>query len=432
MNIIADLHLHSPYSMAVSKEMSFRNLERGGVVKGLDVLGTGDFTHPKWREEIRKLSEEEGLYSIKDAGEVKFVVSGEVCTVFNVGGRSKRIHHLILLPSLQLAENLCVTLGKRGNLESDGRPTLSMTGAELVDAVAELGEECMVVPAHIWTPWFSLFGDKGGVDRIEECYEDQTPHIYALETGLSSDPPMNWRVSALDRFTLLSNSDSHSPSPWRIGREANVIEVAHLTYGEIVETIMHRKGNVATIEVEPSYGKYHWTGHRNCGVSVPPSKAIRLKGICPVCGKKMTKGVAERVEELADRAEGVVPEGAQKFIEILPLSEVLALVVGKDIFSAEVQRKYWEIVKDFKNEIEVLIHSPYEKLVKSCGREIADVILMNRENKLIIAPGYDGVYGKPELKVGSLGSETGKNKIERKERFLRKARNLDDYIETGG
>lgn len=432
MNIIADLHLHSPYSMAVSKEMSFRNLERGGVVKGLDVLGTGDFTHPKWREEIRKLSGEEGLYSIKDTGEVKFIVSGEVCTLFNVGGRTKRIHHLILLPSLQLAENLCTTLGKRGNLESDGRPTLSMTGAELVDAVAELGEECMVIPAHIWTPWFSLFGDRGGVDRIEECYEDQTPHIYALETGLSSDPPMNWRVSALDRFTLLSNSDSHSPSPWRIGREANVIEVSRLTYGEIVETIMHRKGKVATIEVEPSYGKYHWTGHRNCGVSVPPSEAIRLKGICPVCGKKMTKGVAERVEELADRGEGVVPEGAQKFIKILPLSEVIALVVGKDIFSAEVQRKYWEIVKDFKNEIEVLIHSPYDSLVKSCGSEIADVILMNRENRLTIAPGYDGVYGKPELKVGSSGSETGKNKIERKERFLRKARNLDDYIETGG
>jgi uncharacterized protein (TIGR00375 family) len=397
MRIVVDLHIHSRYSRATSKDMSFKSLERGAIVKGLDVLGTGDFTHPKWREEIRAaLVEEDGLYRLREGGRARYVVSGEVCTNFEYKGRTRRIHHVILLPSIEVAEQLIPIFKKRGNLESDGRPNLSMTGAELVEVVSDLGEDCIVIPAHIWTPWFSLFGDRGGVDHIEECYEDQTSHIYALETGLSSDPPMNWRVSALDRYTLVSNSDSHSPSPWRIGREANILEVSRMSYKEIVETIMYRKEDVVTIEVDPAYGKYHWTGHRNCNVSLPPDEAIRLKGICPVCGKKMTKGVAERVEELADRMEGVIPEGAQKFISLLPLSEVIATVLRKDIFSGEVQKKYWDIVGKFTNELEVLMKASKERLEEACSREIVDMILMNREGRLVILPGYDGVYGKPD------------------------------------
>jgi uncharacterized protein (TIGR00375 family) len=395
MKIIADLHIHSPFSQAVSKDMSFRNLEKGAIVKGLDVMGTGDFTHPLWRKEISKLVEEDGLYRLGD-GKTRFVISGEVNTVFRseTDGLSKRIHHLILLPSLEVAEQLCERLSKWGKLESDGRPTLSVSGASLVDEVVSFGDDCMVIPAHIWTPWFSLFGAKGGLNRIEDCYEDQTPHIYALETGLSSDPPMNWRVSALDRFTLVSNSDSHSPNPSRIGREANIIDAQKISYREIVETIMYKKENVTTIEVDPAYGKYHWTGHRNCGFSAGPAESIKLKGRCPVCGKALTKGVAERVEELADRKEGTVPKGTQRYYSVLPLSELIAMALGSNIFSAKVQQRYWRVLKEFNNEIEVLLMAPREKLIQACGPDLGEMVIQNRENRLQIDPGYDGVYGK--------------------------------------
>jgi len=394
LRVVADLHIHSPFSRAVSKEMSFRNIEKGALTKGLDVVGTGDITHPRWREMIREeLAEEDGLYRLKD-GKIRFILTGEVCTTFELEGKSKRIHHLTVLPSLEAADQLCEVLSKRGDLASDGRPNLNMTGAEFVEEVVELGERCLVVPAHIWTPWFSLFGSRGGVDRIEDCYEDMTPHIYAIETGLSSDPPMNWRIRALDRMTLISNSDSHSPSPLRIGREANIMELGRLDYNSIVDAVMHRKKDVMTVEVDPSYGKYHWTGHRACGVVVKPADAIRMKGICPVCGKRMTKGVAERVEELADREEGVVPEGAQDYVKILPLSELISAVTNRDAFSGEVQRRYWEIMKKFSNEMEVLLKAPQDVLLDACGGELADMILMCRQGRVQISPGYDGVYGK--------------------------------------
>jgi uncharacterized protein (TIGR00375 family) len=253
----------------------------------------------------------------------------------------------------------------------------------------------MIIPAHIWTPWFSLFGSKGGVDRIEDCYDDQTPHIYALETGLSSDPPMNWRLTALDRFTLISNSDSHSPNPWRIGREANWLEVPRLTYPGIVDTIMNRKEDVVTIEVDPAYGKYHWSGHRDCKASFSPEKSVRLGGICPVCGKRLTIGVAERVEQLADRREGVVPKGAQKFIRLMPLCEIIAAVLSKDVYSAPVQAQYWKIIKELGTEFSVLLDAAEDQLIRVCGENIANAIIRVRENRLEVDPGYDGVYGVP-------------------------------------
>jgi len=429
MRIIADLHIHSPFSRAVSREMSLKNIERGAIAKGLQVVGTGDFTHPLWRKELGSLEEEGGLYRTRDVGNTRFMVSGEVCTNFEIKGKTRRIHHLILLPSVEAAEELSKVLGRRGNLEADGRPNLAMSGAELAEAVTDLGEDAMLIPAHIWTPWFSLFGDKGGVDTVEECYEEMTPHIYAVETGLSSDPPMNWRVSALDRFTLVSNSDSHSPSPWRIGREANIIEAEGLTYGGVVRTIMFHKERVATIEVDPSYGKYHWTGHRDCNISMPPAEAVRLEGVCPICGKKMTKGVAERVEELADREEGVVPKGAQKFFKVLPLSEIIAMVIRKDVFSGEVQRRYWEIVAKFSSEIEALLFSTQEALVDACGEEIAEVIVRSREGRLMIEPGYDGVYGKPIIEAVAPRRRDERKAVagSKGERFLRKGKNLDEY-----
>jgi uncharacterized protein (TIGR00375 family) len=427
MRIVADLHVHSPFSRAVSRDMTLKNIERGAIAKGLHVVGTGDFTHPLWRKDLASLEEGDGLYRTKDVGAVRFLISGEVCTNFVVKDKTRRIHHLILLPSLEAADALSSYIGKRGRLDVDGRPNLSMTGAELAEAVTDLGENAMLIPAHIWTPWFSLFGDRGGVDSLEECYEDMVPHIYALETGLSSDPPMNWRVSALDRYTLISNSDSHSPTPLRIGREANILEAPRLTYGDIVDTIMHHKERLTTVEVDPSYGKYHWTGHRDCNISVPPSEAVRLKGICPICGKKMTKGVAERVEELADREEGVVPRGAQKYIKVLPLSEIVAVVMRKDVFSVDVQKRYWGIVSKFAGEMEALAYAPRENLVEACGEEIAEVIIRSREGKLVIEPGYDGVYGKPVVSAVEPRREEEAKPARRGERFLRKGRNLDDY-----
>lgn len=432
MKIISDLHIHSPYSRATSKDMTFAALERGAIAKGLQVMGTGDFTHPKWRASMKiELEVEGGLYRKKDGGKTLFAVTGEVCTNFEVKGRGRRIHHLIMLPSIDVAEQLCETLSGFGNLEGDGRPNLSMTGTELAEAVVNLGEDCLIVPAHIWTPWFSLYGAHGGVDRMEECYGEYAPHIYAVETGLSSDPPMNWRVSELDSATLLSNSDSHSAHPWRIGREANIIDVKEATYAEIVDAIKYHKERVTTIEVDPAYGKYHWTGHRDCKISIPPSKAVMMKGVCPVCHKKMTKGVAERVEELADRAEGVVPKGAQSYIRMLPLCELIAVIAGKEVFAAEVQTKYWGMLKHFRNEYEVLMDVPKDRLEEVCGSEIAELVVANRENRLEIEPGYDGVYGIPKRGVREAKAEDYSQPEIRKERFLRKSTNLDDYINDG-
>lgn len=421
LRVVADLHIHSPYSRATSKNMDLRTLDRFAEYKGIDIIATGDFTHPKWREEIKKqLIEEDGLYSLKEGGKKKFIISGEVCTSSEFKGKTVRIHHIIILPSLEVAEQLSAELAKKGDLEADGRPVLMMSGAELVETVVDLGEHNLVIPAHIWTPWFSLFGDRGGVNRIEDCYEDQTPHIYAVETGLSSDPPMNWRVSALDRFTLVSNSDSHSPL--KIGREANIIEVEKLEYKDLVESIMYRKEKVETIEVEPAFGKYHWTGHRNCGVSVPPEEAIRMRGICPVCGKRMTKGVAERVEELADRPPGLQPPNAQRFFKVLPLSETIAAALNKGTGSPEVEKVYWALIKEFGSELSVLLEASVDEINKKFGAGIAEFIRLNRENKIEVLPGYDGVYGKPKR------SSEAAQRQEGKERFFRKGSNLEDYI----
>jgi len=422
MQAVADLHIHGPYSRATSRNMDFKTLERYAEIKGIDVIATGDFTHPKWREEIKnQFIEEDGLYRLKcGGGRRRFIISGEVCTSSVFKGRTRRIHHLILLPSVEVADQLSEVLGKRGDLGADGRPMLMMSGAELVEAVMDFGEHNMVIPAHIWTPWFSLFGDRGGVDKMEECYEDQTPHIYAVETGLSSDPPMNWRVSALDRCTLVSNSDSHSPS--KIGREANIIEVDALSYRDLVEAIKYHKERVITIEVEPAFGKYHWTGHRNCGVSVPPEEAIRMKGVCPVCGKRMTKGVAERVEELSDRPPGARPKDAQRFFKVLPLIDTIAVALRKSPSSSEVEAEYWKMINAFGAEIRILLEVPVESIKERHGDAIAEAIRLNRENRIEVEPGYDGVYGKPKNDRGTNGA------TEARERFFRKRTNLEDYI----
>ena len=277
MRVIADFHIHSRYSRATSEKMSIQEITRFAKMKGLNLLGTGDFTHPKWLEELKKdliEIQDSNLYkSAKNpASPVYYMITGEVATIFPFEGSVKKIHHVILTPSMETAEQINDRLTPYGNLATDGRPTLNMTAPQLVEEIMQVSNENMVIPAHAWTPWFSLFGAFSGFNRMEDCYQDTTKHIYALETGLSSDPPMNWRLSSLDKYALVSNSDSHSHWPWRIGREANVFELEHVTYQNMVDAIRKKDPEhfKFTIETDPAYGKYHWTGHRNCKVSLSP------------------------------------------------------------------------------------------------------------------------------------------------------------------
>ena len=406
MRITADLHIHSRYSRATSERMSVDGIARFAKIKGLNLVGTGDFTHPKWLEELNENlvpEPETSLYKLAKNPDlpVRFMITTEVSTIFTVKDEIKKIHHVILTPSLENAAQINDRLLRYGNLASDGRPTLSLNAAHLVEEIMEASSENMVFPAHAWTPWFSVFGAFSGFDSIEECYQDMTKHIYALETGLSSDPPMNWRLSRLDKFTLVSNSDSHSFWPWRLGREANVLELKKPSYHEVTDAIrLKDKARFKfTIETDPAYGKYHWTGHRNCHVSLSPQEAAKFGNICPVCRRKLTKGVEQRVEELADRPAGFRPENAIGFMHLLPLSEIIATVLGVD--SPSIQ-KVWSIynplVEKFGDEYTVLVDASKDALSAVAGEEIADAIVRVRDGRAKVVPGYDGVYGQLILK----------------------------------
>ncbi len=407
MRIIADLHIHGRYSRATSQNMSITEIARFAKIKGLSLVGTGDFTHPKWLKELQETliqDGETGLYIVAETQKktakapVYFMVTGEVSTIFAFGDDIKKVHHVILTPSIETAIQINERLTKYGDLNADGRPTLNMSAPQLVEEIMEISKDNMIFPAHAWTPWFSIFGAFSGFDSVEDCYQDMTKHIHALETGLSSDPPMNWRLSRLDRFTLVSNSDSHSFWPWRMGREANVFEFEKVSYKEIVDAIRtkDKKRFKFTVETDPAYGKYHWTGHRNCHVSLSPKEAIKLGNICPVCRRKLTKGVEQRVEELADRPADYKPENAIGFMHLLPLSEIIATILGVDSPST---RQVWEvynrIIEKFGDEYYVLIEAPREALTDVVDEKITEAIIRVREDRIRVVPGYDGVYGQP-------------------------------------
>jgi len=402
LRVIADFHIHSRFSRATSEKMTITEITRFARIKGLNLVGTGDFTHPRWLQELKQeLTETPGasLYiPAKDPkSPVHFMVTGEVATIFTVNNDVKKIHHVILTPSLETAVQISDRLGNHGNLFSDGRPILDMTAPQLVEEVMQVSSENMVIPAHAWTPWFSLFGAFSGFNRIEDCYQDTTKHICALETGLSSDPPMNWRLSALDRFTLVSNSDSHSHWPWRIGREANVFELERLTYDEIIDAIRAKDPERFnyTIETDPAYGKYHWTGHRECKVSLPPQEAIKFGNVCPVCRRKLTKGVEQRVEELADRPVDFKPANAIGYKHLLPLSEIIATVLGANYPSVQkVWEPYTALIERFGDEYTVLLDASQDDMEKIVEPRVAEAIVRVRDEKISVQPGYDGVYGQ--------------------------------------
>jgi uncharacterized protein (TIGR00375 family) len=406
MRVIADLHIHGRFSRATSEQMSIPEIARYAKIKGLNIVGTGDFTHPEWLKEIKEtLIQEQDTGLLKLAtndSPVRFLLQTEVCTIFEHNGESKKVHHVILTPWIETAEQINERLQSFGSLSSDGRPILMVSAAQLVEQTMEVCGGNMVFPAHAWTPWFSIFGAFSGFDTVEDCYQDMTKYVHALETGLSSDPPMNWRLSKLDKYALVSNSDCHSFWPWRIGREANVFELEKISYKQVTDVITSNDSSrfKFTIETDPAYGKYHWTGHRNCKVSLSPAEAIKFGNICPVCRRKLTKGVEQRVEELADRPADFKPEGRPGFLRLLPLSEIIATVLGTGSPSTQaVWKNYNLLVEKFTNEYNVLIDAPLDALAQVVDEPIAQAIVKVRDGTAKVTPGYDGVYGQLVLGV---------------------------------
>ncbi len=408
MRVIADLHIHGRFSRATSEQMNIPEIGKFAKIKGLNLVGTGDFTHPDWLKEIKQtLTPEQDSMLFKLANvesSIRFMITTEVCTIFNYKGESKKIHHVILTPSLETAAQINEVLQNFGSLSSDGRPILNVSAPQLVEEIMAVSSDNMIFPAHAWTPWFSIFGAFSGFDRVEDCYQDMTKHIHALETGLSSDPAMNWRLSKLDKYTLVSNSDCHSFWPWRIGREANVFELEKFTYKEVTDAIIANNSShfKFTIETDPAYGKYHWTGHRNCKVSLSTSEAIKFGNICPVCRKPLTKGVEQRVEELADRPADYKREDAPGFLRLLPLSEIIATVLGSESPSTQaVWKNYNLLIEKFGDEYSVLIDAPIEELVQVVDAPVAQAIVKVRNGSAKVTPGYDGVYGQLLLGIES-------------------------------
>ncbi|MEM5872178.1 MAG: endonuclease Q family protein [Candidatus Aenigmatarchaeota archaeon] len=395
MKVFADLHIHSRFSRATSEEINIENLVKYAQIKGLNILGTGDFTHPKWLKELKNNLYEDDSGVLKEKSGFNFILSAEIASIYSQNKEIKRIHNVILAPNFEIVEQINEELKKKGvNLEADGRPICGISCPELVEMLKSISEKIEVIPAHIWTPWFSLFGSKSGFNQIEDCFKDQTKNIYALETGLSSDPAMNWRLSQLDRFVLVSFSDSHSFWPWRIGREATIFDLKEISYDNLIRALRTKKGLVGTIEVDPSYGKYHYDGHRECKVFLEPKKAKKIGNICPVCKKPLTIGVLHRVEDLADREEGFVPKDARPFYSVLPLSEIISYTLNKNVSSTKVWEEYNKLINVFGSEFKVILEAPVEEIKNITNEKIGEIIKKMREGKLKIRPGYDGVYGE--------------------------------------
>ena len=392
--LIADFHIHSRYSRATSGEMNVREISQCAKVKGIDILGTGDFTHPHWLDELEDCLKPVS-YGVYEYGGVHFFLTGEISCIYSQGGRVRKIHILIFAPSFEVVHKLNNELSRLGNLYADGRPILGISAKELAKIVLEISSECFVVPAHIWTPWFSLFGANSGFDDIEECFGELTSQIYALETGLSSDPEMNWALSGLDRFTLISNSDAHSPAS--LGREANIFN-CRIDYREIVSAIKNREKDkfLGTIEFFPQQGKYHYDGHRNCKVCLSPQETKNYNKTCPRCGKPLTIGVMHRVCELADREIGYKPEGAIPFTSLVVLRDVISQAIGKTSKSTEVDKLYHYLIEKFGSEFKIMLTVPFDELYKVHPR-IAEGTARVRERKVKISPGHDGVYGKVRI-----------------------------------
>ena len=410
MKLVCDLHIHSKYARATSPRSDLETLEQFAWQKGVNVLGTGDFTHPAWFKEISQKLEpaERGLYVLKSQitnkfqipnSKPRFLLSVEVSLIYKKSDKVRKIHHLIMVPSLKEADEIRKHLAKVGNIDSDGRPIFGLSSEKLAELVFGVSEKAMLIPAHIWTPWFAIFGSKSGFDSLEECFEKWTPKIFAIETGLSSDPQMNWMVKSLDNVAITSNSDCHSPE--KIMREANVIE-GDLSYEAIYNAFKTRdpKKFLYTIEFFPEEGKYHLDGHRDHKYSITPDETKKLRGVCPFDGRALTVGVLHRVHDLATRQEGEKPKGAIPFKGFIPLQEIIEQV--KQSKGKATKELYTALVQTLGTELYVLESATVDELAKASGEDIAKAVLDVREGRVKIIPGYDGEFGKIEVLGGPL------------------------------
>ncbi|HOX54905.1 MAG TPA: endonuclease Q family protein [Candidatus Omnitrophota bacterium] len=395
MQFIADFHIHSKYSRATSKDMDVKNIAKWAKLKGIQLMGTGDFTHHLWLEELKSALEPQnnGLFMYNG---INFMLTSEISSIYSKKGKTYRVHIMIFAPSFKVVDKINQTLSAIGNLASDGRPILGLDVKELTRIVMDISADCFIVPAHVWTPWFSVFGSASGFNKIEYCFEEQTKNIHCLETGLSSDPAMNWRWSALDKFSLISNSDSHSPS--KIGREANVFD-CKIDYYDITGALKtkDKKKFLYTIEFFPEEGKYHFDGHRNCDIRLSPKESKQNNNICPKCKRPLTIGVMNRVEQLSDREEGFVPKDAIPFKNLIPLDEIIADAKGVGKSSQAVEKEYHAILSRFGTEFNILLDVDDEQLKKSISPRIAEGIIRVRKGNVKIYPGYDGEYGKIQI-----------------------------------
>ncbi|MBI5664507.1 MAG: DNA helicase UvrD [Nitrospirae bacterium] len=404
MRFIADLHVHSKYSRATSKEMSPESIWKWAQMKGITVIGTGDFTHPQWLKELEKKLDGagNGLFTLKNElhaadvpelckADVYFMLTAEISCIYSKNGKTRKVHAVLFVPDFAGAAKISMALSKIGNITSDGRPILGLDAKELLKIVLDASPDVMYVPAHAWTPHFSVFGAVSGFDSLEECFDELTHHIHAIETGLSSDPQMNRRLSALDKITLISNSDAHSPA--KIGREANIFDT-EISYASMMNALKTRKGFKGTIEFFPEEGKYHYDGHRTCGVSLTPKETIRHNFLCPACGKKVTVGVMHRVDKLADREDGFKLKGAPGFHSIIPLPEIISETLKVGVASKAVANAYLDILGKLGNEFNILMNVPLDDIERASSPLLREAISRMRAGNIHIAPGYDGEFGK--------------------------------------
>ncbi|MCX7787428.1 MAG: UvrD-helicase domain-containing protein [Spirochaetes bacterium] len=454
MHFYADLHIHSRFSRATSSRLVPEVLDRWAQAKGLSVIGTGDFTHPGWFAELKEklIPAEEGLFVLSPdtqkqveldntlreipqppeveglnvPAQTRFILSAEISTIYSTGGRVRKVHHVILAPSFQAVDRIRNTLGRLGNLNSDGRPILGLDSRDLLEILLEADPACVLIPAHIWTPWFSALGSKSGFDSIQEAYRDLADHIFAIETGLSSDPPMNWLCSSLDSFAIVSNSDAHSPE--HLGREANRFDT-DLSYPAMVAALREaagritnkmglrvkpvEKGFLGTIEFFPQEGKYHFDGHRKCGVALNPVETARIGGLCPVCGKPLTVGVMNRVIALADRTNLEERPRRTPFVSLIPLREILSELLRVGPTSRAVEGKYWELIDSLGPELWILADAPLEQIARKGGASLSEGIRRMRERRVYVEEGYDGEYGR--VRVFSAPGSGGKDLSNRTE-----------------
>ncbi|OGF29734.1 DNA helicase UvrD [Candidatus Falkowbacteria bacterium RIFOXYB2_FULL_35_7] len=401
MKIIADLHIHSKYSRATSPKMEVVVLSEWAKIKGINLLATGDIFHPEYVKELKEKLIEDGSGVLKlrgtsnEAQGVKFVLSGEISCIYKHGEKTRRVHHLLFFPDFKSVDDFNKKLEERGcNIRSDGRPIVGLSSKEILKLLLEVNKEAFLIPAHAWTPWFAIFGSKSGYDSIEECFEELSSEIFAIETGLSSDPEMNWRLSALDKITLISNSDAHSPL--NLGREANVFDMDEVTFAELKRILKEKdkKKFLYTIEFYPQEGKYHFDGHKDCKFFCSPEESLKLKNICPVCQKSLVLGVDHRVVALADRELGFEPKNKIPFKSIVPLCEIIAEIMQVGKQSKKVMKIYEQMLKNGGNEFNILLELSREEIVKIGNEMIAEAVIRVRSRQVKAVPGYDGEFGK--------------------------------------